>query len=80
MSQLRSTLHAARLLASMRPGQAAPDELSAGIVAGLGVSIASMRPGQAAPDEEIARSRMAQIQTASMRPGQAAPDEMASAG
>ena len=60
--------------ASMRPGQAAPDEHVPHRVWATAVT-ASMRPGQAAPDEPVAGADVATPATASMRPGQAAPDE-----
>ena len=44
-------------LASMRPGQAAPDE-TPGIWDLNNVGSASMRPGQAAPDENMSRAHL----------------------
>ena len=62
-------------VASMRPGQAAPDEVPR--PGGDGPDrLASMRPGQAAPDEACRYHRRGVAALpASMRPGQAAPDE-----
>ena len=63
-------------LASMRPGQEAPDDPVPAQVAGDYQETASMRPGQEAPDDPqqvgSARQRVAR---ASMRPGQEAPDD-----
>ena len=64
------------VVASMRPGQAAPDEV---VQRGHGQRDwvgASMRPGQAAPDEGVAAMEATTELGASMRPGQAAPDEV----
>ena len=46
-----------RLAASMRPGQAAPDEGFCADRPDQRVAIASMRPGQAAPDEGLYTAR-----------------------
>ena len=75
MSFLEMDEAAERMEASMRPGQAAPDELGlhAGVL--LLLLLASMRPGQAAPDEDPRPRAPKRRDYASMRPGQAAPDE-----
>ena len=62
--------------ASMRPGQAAPDERRTLNLIDMQLG-ASMRPGQAAPDECVEIVEGVDYLVASMRPGQAAPDESA---
>ena len=58
--------------ASMRPGQAAPDE-SPGTNVPVPASAASMRPGQAAPDEDRPMPAGAQPATCFNEAGASSP-------
>ena len=64
------------VLASMRPGRFAPDNVVGDVVVG-DEEVASMRPGRFAPDNRaVFPFLLGEVDHASMRPGRFAPDNL----